>query len=74
MAGGPHWDEFLFETGPRGALKPTDGKRRLIRGEGLVARISNDYEPQLPVVGEEIPGPAVTNCLGTVRSLETVDQ
>ena len=45
-----------------------------IRGEGLVARISNDYEPQLPVVGEDIPGPAVMNCLGTVRSLETVDQ
>ena len=39
----------------------TGGKRRLIRGEGLVARISNDYEPQFPVVGEHMPGPAATN-------------
>ena len=74
MASGPHWGRVPFETGPRRALKSTDGKRRLIRGEGLVARISTDYEPQLPVVGEDIPGPAVTNCLGTVWSLETVDQ
>ena len=71
---GPHWGRVPFETGPRRALKPTDGQCRLIRGEGLVARISNDYEPQLPVVGEDITGPAVTNCLETVRSLETVDQ
>ena len=28
---------------------------------------------QLPVVREDIPGPAVTNYLGAVRSLETVD-
>ena len=61
-----------FETGSNRAPKPTDGKRRLIRGEGLVAR--NDYEPQLPVVGEDIPGPAVMNYLGVVQSLETVDQ
>ena len=40
----------------------------------MVARISNDYEPQLPVVGEDIPGPAVTNDLGAVRSLRMVDQ
>ena len=45
-------------TGACGAPEPTEGKRRLIRVEGLVARISNDYEPQLPVVGEDIPGPA----------------
>ena len=51
-ASGPHWGRVPFETGPRRALKPNDGKRRLIRGEGLVARISNDYEPQLPVVWE----------------------
>ena len=50
------------------------GKRRLIRGEGLVTRISNDYEPQLPVVGEDVPGPAATNQLGAVRPLGTVDQ
>ena len=56
------------------APEPADGKRRLIRGEGLVARISNDYEPQLPVVGEDIPGPAVPCHVGTARLLETVDR
>ena len=56
------------------APEPADGKRRLIRGEGLVARISNDYEPQLPVVGEDIPGPAVLCHVGTARLLETVDR
>ena len=73
MASGPHWGRVHFETGSSGAPKPTDGKHRLIRGEGLVTRISNDYEPQLPVVGEDIPGPAVTNYLGAVRSLEGCD-
>ena len=53
---------------------PAGGKRRLIRGEGLVARISNDYEPQLPVVWEDVPGPAARNQLGAVRPLVTVDQ
>ena len=57
-----------------GAPEPAEGKRRLIRGEGLVARISNDYEPQLPVVGEDIPGPAAPNYLGTAWSSETVDR
>ena len=57
-----------------GAPEPADGKRRLIRGEGLVARISNDYEPQLPVVREDIPGPAGPCHVGTARLLETVDQ
>ena len=57
-----------------GAPEPADGKRRLNRGEGLVARISNDYEPQLPVVGEDIPGPAVPCHVGTARLLETVDR
>ena len=50
-------DKFILGPGLRGP-EPTEGKRRLIWGEGLVARISNDYEPQLPVVGEDIPGPA----------------
>ena len=59
-----------WDRGP----EPPDGKRRLIRGEGLVARISNDYEPQLPVVGEDIPGPAVPCHVGTARLLETVDR
>ena len=45
---------------------------------GLVARISNDYEPQFPVVGEDVPWPAardvVASQVGAVRPLETVDQ
>ena len=45
-----------------------------IRGEGLVARISNDYEPQHPVVGEDIPGQAVPCHVGTARLLETMYQ
>ena len=69
-----HYADTYFETGSDGGLEPAGGKRRLIRGEGLVARISNDYEPQLPVVGDDIPGPAVTNDLGAVRSLRMVDQ
>ena len=48
-----------FETGSDKGHRPTGGKRRLIRGEVLVVRISNDYGAQLPVVGEDIPGPAV---------------
>ena len=64
----------FFETGSNRGPKPAGGKRRLIRGEGLVAWSSNDYEPQLPVVGEDIPGLAVSNYLGAVRSSRTVDQ
>ena len=48
-------------------------RRRLIQGEGLVARISDDYRPQLPVVGKDIPGPAVPCHVGTARLLETVN-
>ena len=60
MANGLHRRPVHPGTGASsGAPEPADGKRRLIRGEGLVARISDDYEPQLPVVGEVIPGPAV---------------
>ena len=42
-------------------------------GEGLVARISDDYRPQRPVVGKDIPGPAVLCHVGTARLLETVN-
>ena len=52
---------------------PADGKRRLIRGEGLVTRISNDYRPQLPVVWKDIPRPAVPCHVGTARLLQTVN-
>ena len=74
MAGGTDWRTVLPGTGaPSEAPKPADGKRRLIRGEGLVARISDDYRPQLPVVGKDIPGPAVPCHEGTARLLETVN-
>ena len=39
----------------------------------MVARISDDYRPQLPVVGKDIPGPAVPCHVGTARSEETVN-
>ena len=74
MAGGLRGRPVHPGTGTCGAPEPTEGKRQLIRAEGLAARISNDYEPQLPVVGENIPGPAIPCHLGTARSLETVDR
>ena len=46
-------------------------ERHLNWVEGSVARISNDYMPQLPVVGKDIPGPAVPCHVGTARSLDT---
>ena len=39
----------------------------------MVARISDDYRPQLPVVWKDIPGPAVPCHVGTARLLETVN-
>ena len=40
----------------------------------MVAWISNDYRPQLPVVGKDIPGPAVPCVMwGTARLLDTVN-
>ena len=67
-------DEFILRPGPREASLPAGGKRRLIRGGGLVTRISNDNEPQLPVVGEDVPRPAARDQVGAVRPLEMVDQ
>ena len=63
------WDGRRTGLVSDGGHRPTGGKHRLIRGEGLVAQISNDYGPQLPTVGQDIPGPAVSNYLGAVRSL-----
>ena len=44
----------------------------------MVARVSDEYEPQFPVVGEDLPCPAardvVASRVGAVRPLETVDQ
>ena len=74
MAGGTNRRPVHPGTGSSSeAPGPADGKRRLIRGEGLVARISNDYRPQLPVVGKDFPGPAVPCHVGTARLLETVN-
>ena len=75
MAGGSHRGPVHSGTGASSRTpEPTDGKRRLIRGEGLVARSSDDYRPQLPVVGEDIPRPAVPCHVGTARELEMVNQ
>ena len=74
MAGGAHRRQVHPGTeSPTEPPGPADGKRRLIRGEGLVARISNDYRPQLPVVGKDIPEPAVPCHVGTARLEETVN-
>ena len=74
MAGGTYWRSVHFRSGfSNKAQGPADGKRRLIRGEGLVTRISNDYRPQLPVVGKDIPEPAVLYHVGTTRLEETVN-
>ena len=67
-----------YETAGRthsGTRSPTklpgtaDGKRQLIRGKGLVDRISDDYRPQLPVVGMDSPEPA-DPCHGGIARLE----
>ena len=74
MAGGAHRRQVHSGTGsPTKPPVTTDGKRRLIRGEGLVARISDDYRPQLPVVEKDIPEPAVPCHVGTARLEETVN-
>ena len=39
----------------------------------MVSRISDDYRPQRPVVGKDIPGPAVPCHVGTARLLDTVN-
>ena len=60
-------DKFILGPGPRPRLPGTaDGKRRLIR-------ISDDYRPQLPVVGRNIPEPAVPCHVGAARLEETVN-
>ena len=61
------WGRVL-QRGPRASRWETQTDP----GRG-VARISNDYRPQLPVVGKDIPGPAVSCHVGTARLLETVN-
>ena len=73
MAGGTHRRPVHLGSGfSSEAQGPADGKRRLIRGEGLVARISDDYRPQPPVVGKDSPGPATPCHVGTARLEETM--
>ena len=66
-AGGTH-----SGTGSPGPPGTADRKRQLIRGKGLVARISSDYRAQLPVVGMDNPEPAVPCHGGIARLEETV--
>ena len=64
-------DDFILR-------ETSSGKRRLIRGGGLVTRISKIYEPQIPVVSDDIPCPAardvVVSRVGVVRPMETSTQ
>ena len=74
MAGGTCWGSVHLRSRVSSRAEgPTDGKRRLIRGEGLVTRIRNDYRPQHPVVGNDIPEPAVPYYGGTARLEEPED-
>ena len=67
-------DKFILGPGPPpGPRGQQTGNGRLIRGEGLVARISNEHRPQLPVVGKDIPEPAFPCHVGTARLEETVN-
>ena len=70
---GPMPDVHSGTGSPTKPPGTADGKRRLIRGEGLVVRISDDYRPQLPVVGKNIPEPAVPCHVGTAQLEETVN-
>ena len=78
MAGGSNGRLICITTGPEGGCLSASGKRRLIRGGGLVARISDEYEPQFPVVGEDLPCPAARDVVayrvGAVWPLETINQ
>ena len=76
MAGGSDGRCICVATAPEGGQLPSSGKRRLIRGGGLVTRISDNYEPQFPVVSKDLPCPAardvVASGVGAVQPLETV--
>ena len=72
MAGGAHRRHVHPGTGS--PSEPPGGQQRgWSPGEGLVAWISNDYRPQLPVVGKDIPELAVPCHVGTARWEETVN-
>ena len=46
MEGREHWRRFCYAVTQDSGRATLDGKRRLIRGGGSIARISNDYGPQ----------------------------
>ena len=74
MGGGTQREHVHFGTGATiKSPEPSDGKRRLVRGEGLVARISNVHRPQLPMITKDIPEPVVPYYVGTDRLDEPAD-
>ena len=74
VAGRTRWRSVHLRSGVSSrAQGPTDGKRRLIRGEGLVTWIRNYYRPQHPAVGNDIPESAVPYYVGTVRLEESAN-
>ena len=54
MAGGKGGRQFCHAVTPDAGRATPDGKRRLIRGGGSIARISNDLGPQDPADGDGI--------------------
>ena len=60
-------DKFILGPGP------PSSQRGQQTGNAVVARISNDYRPQLPVVWKDIPEPALPYHVGTARLEETVN-
>ena len=74
MSGGTQRKHIHSGTGaPIKPPEPSDSKRRLILGEGLVARISNVCRPQLPMIRKDIPEPVVPYYVGTARLEEPAD-
>ena len=67
-------DQFILGPGPQAVARASRWETPTDPGRGVGLRISNDFEPQLPVVGEDIPGPAVRCHVGTARLLEMVDR
>ena len=65
---------FSLGSGPPSSPRSDQMEnKRLVRGEGLVDRISNVYRPQLPMITMDIPHPVVPCYSGTVRLDESAD-
>ena len=68
MGGGTQREHIHFGSGDTiKSPEPSDGKRQLVRGEGLVARTSNAYRPQLPMIRNDSLEPGVSCHVGTSR-------